>query len=153
MHIDALFSPLPEAVDLSAAAVRAQVDPADVLVVLDDDPTGTQSVAGLPVLTRWERTDLDGAFATGAAAVYVLTNTRSLDEEAAAGASRRMMDFLQEFTEGSRRKGGARRRSAAPTSTPARRIATAAPASAGIRKRAQPATQGERGRRRAAGGR
>ena len=24
-----------------------------VLVVLDDDPTGTQSVADLPVLTRW----------------------------------------------------------------------------------------------------
>ena len=92
MHIDALLSPLPEAVDLSAAAVRAQVDPADVLVVLDDDPTGTQSVAGLPVLTRWERTDLDGAFATGAAAVYVLTNTRSLDEEAAAARNREIVE-------------------------------------------------------------
>ena len=28
-----------------------------VLVVLDDDPTGTQSVADLPVLTRWEVSD------------------------------------------------------------------------------------------------
>ena len=52
------------------------------LVVLDDDPTGTQSVAGLPVLTRWEAEDLDWALAQSAPAVYVLTNTRSLGEEA-----------------------------------------------------------------------
>lgn len=92
MHIDALLSPIPAAVDLSAADVRAQIDAADVLVVLDDDPTGTQSVAGLPVLTRWEREDLDAAFATGAPAVYVLTNTRSLDEDAAAARNREIVD-------------------------------------------------------------
>ena len=41
------------------------VDPADVaaalnrtLVVLDDDPTGTQSVADLPVVTGWSVEDL-----------------------------------------------------------------------------------------------
>ncbi len=33
-----------------------------VLVVLDDDPTGTQSVADLPVLTRWEVADFRWAF-------------------------------------------------------------------------------------------
>lgn len=92
MHIDALLSPIPAAVDLSAADVRAQIDAADVLVVLDDDPTGTQSVAGLPVLTRWEREDLDAAFATGAPAVYVLTNTRSLDEDAAAARNHEIVD-------------------------------------------------------------
>ena len=84
MHIDALLAPLPDPVDIDAAAVAAARDPRSVLVVLDDDPTGTQSVAHLPVLTRWEREDLDGAFATGSAAVYVLTNTRSLDEDTAA---------------------------------------------------------------------
>lgn len=92
MHIDTLLAPLPEPVGLTAAAVREHLDPADVLVVLDDDPTGTQSVAGLPVLTRWERSDLDGAFATGAAAVYVLTNTRSLDEDAAAERNREIVE-------------------------------------------------------------
>ena len=92
MHLDTLLAPLPAPVDLTAAAVREQLDPTDVLVVLDDDPTGTQSVAGLPVLTRWERSDLDGAFATGAAAVYVLTNTRSLDEDAAADRNREVVE-------------------------------------------------------------
>jgi len=55
-----------------------------VLVVLDDDPTGTQSVADLPVLTRWEVQDFDWAFGQAKPAVYVLTNTRSLDPAEAA---------------------------------------------------------------------
>ncbi|GAB3632547.1 four-carbon acid sugar kinase family protein [Microbacterium shaanxiense] len=84
MHLDALLASLPAPVRIGADEVRAALDPHGVLVVLDDDPTGTQSVSGLPVLTRWEHEDLAGAFATGAAAVYVLTNTRSLDEDAAA---------------------------------------------------------------------
>lgn len=92
MHIDDLLAPLPAPVAATAAEVRAELDPADVLVVLDDDPTGTQSVANLPVLTRWERPDLDEALATGAAAVYVLTNTRSLDEDAAAARNREIVD-------------------------------------------------------------
>ena len=91
MDIDALLAPLPAPVEIDAATVANARDPRDVLVVLDDDPTGTQSVAHLPVLTRWEREDLDGAFATGAAAVYVLTNTRSLDEDTAARRNREIV--------------------------------------------------------------
>ncbi|UKA75822.1 four-carbon acid sugar kinase family protein [Arthrobacter sp. FW306-07-I] len=69
------------------AASNAEVP--RVLVVLDDDPTGTQSVADLPVLTRWDVEDFAWAFAhiaqsTAKPAVYVLTNTRSLDPAEAA---------------------------------------------------------------------
>ncbi|WP_147037938.1 four-carbon acid sugar kinase family protein [Microbacterium aerolatum] len=91
VHVDALLAGIPAPVDLAAAEVRASLDPHGVLVVLDDDPTGTQSVANLPVLTRWEKEDLAGAFATGAAAVYVLTNTRSLDEKTAAERNREVV--------------------------------------------------------------
>lgn len=91
MHVDALLASLPAPVEIDAAEVRASLDPQGVLVVLDDDPTGTQSVANLPVLTRWEHEDLAGAFATGAAAVYVLTNTRSLDEATAAERNREIV--------------------------------------------------------------
>ncbi|MET4135013.1 four-carbon acid sugar kinase family protein [Pseudarthrobacter sp. PvP090] len=60
-----------------------------ILVVLDDDPTGTQSVADLPVLTRWDVADFTWAFnhrinGRRPDAVYVLTNTRSLDPAEAA---------------------------------------------------------------------
>ncbi|UUL76549.1 hypothetical protein NG819_01640 [Pseudarthrobacter sp. Fe7] len=71
----------------AVAASNAEVP--RVLVVLDDDPTGTQSVADLPVLTRWEVEDFTWAFAhiaqsSAKPAVYVLTNTRSLDPAEAA---------------------------------------------------------------------
>ncbi|MEV7664063.1 four-carbon acid sugar kinase family protein [Paenarthrobacter sp. NPDC089316] len=60
-----------------------------ILVVLDDDPTGTQSVADLAVLTRWDVEDFAWAFShirdnETKPAVYVLTNTRSLDPTEAA---------------------------------------------------------------------
>jgi len=75
-----LLAEFPPEVEVTAAEVAAAVaEGGRVLVVLDDDPTGTQSVAGLPVLTRWEVDDLSWALEQGAAAFYVLTNTRSLD--------------------------------------------------------------------------
>jgi uncharacterized protein YgbK (DUF1537 family) len=75
-----LLAGFPPEVTVPAAEVAASVAAGGrVLVVLDDDPTGTQSVADLPVLTRWEVDDLRWALEQGTAACYVLTNTRSLD--------------------------------------------------------------------------
>lgn len=91
MDVATLLASVPAPVQVTAADVRAETDPASVLVVLDDDPTGTQSVAGLPVLTRWDAPDLDWALATGANAVYVLTNTRSLDPDTAAQRNREVV--------------------------------------------------------------
>ncbi|MEU3018986.1 four-carbon acid sugar kinase family protein [Nocardiopsis sp. NPDC007018] len=70
---------------VSASAVAHEASAAgSLVVVLDDDPTGTQSVHGLPVLTRWSVDDLRWAFTQDTLAVYVLTNTRSLDPDEAA---------------------------------------------------------------------
>lgn len=75
-----LLAGYPAEVAVPAAEVAASVAASGrVLVVLDDDPTGTQSVADLPVLTRWEVDDFRWALSLNAPAVYVLTNTRSLD--------------------------------------------------------------------------
>lgn len=49
-----------------------------VFVVLDDDPTGTQSIADVPVLLRWAVEDIAWALRSQAPAVYVMTNSRSL---------------------------------------------------------------------------
>lgn len=48
------------------------------VVVLDDDPTGTQTVHGVPVLTEWDVERLREELANDLPAFYLLTNTRSL---------------------------------------------------------------------------
>ncbi len=70
---------VPDARVVGAAEVadRARRS-ARVLVVLDDDPTGTQSVADLPVLLTWEVEALRWALQQGRPALYVMTNSRSL---------------------------------------------------------------------------
>ena len=48
------------------------------LVVLDDDPTGTQSVHNVAVVTRWDPETLQAEFARDKQAFFILTNSRSL---------------------------------------------------------------------------
>lgn len=74
---------IPARLVADAVAASSAVTP-KMLVVLDDDPTGTQSVSDLPVLTSWDVEDFVWAFAQAKPAVYVLTNTRSLDPAEAA---------------------------------------------------------------------
>lgn len=49
------------------------------LVVLDDDPTGTQTVYDVPVVTRWDEATLAAELANDLPCFYCLTNSRSLD--------------------------------------------------------------------------
>lgn len=50
------------------------------VIVLDDDPTGSQSVQGVPVLTRWNSQDLRWAFEQSTQSFFILTNTRGLND-------------------------------------------------------------------------
>ncbi|TXN29975.1 four-carbon acid sugar kinase family protein [Lacisediminihabitans profunda] len=79
---------LPSIRAVGAAEMRAALPTARRVVVLDDDPTGTQTVRGVPVLTRWEADDIAWAFAQGGPGFFVLTNTRSLSEADAAARNR-----------------------------------------------------------------
>jgi len=90
--IDDLLADLPSPTDTTPDDVRAVRTDARQLVVLDDDPTGTQSVADLPVLNAWSVDDLAWALGTGAAAVYVMTNSRSLDPASAAQRNTEVVD-------------------------------------------------------------
>jgi len=64
------------------------------VVVLDDDPTGTQTIADLPVLTRWAVEDLRWALQQPTTGFFVLTNTRSLSEADAAERNREIVQAL-----------------------------------------------------------
>ncbi|SHI92637.1 Uncharacterized conserved protein YgbK, DUF1537 family [Actinomyces denticolens] len=80
--LDELTAGIPEGPRVDPTTIAGGLD--RVLIVLDDDPTGTQSVADLPVVTGWSVADLTWALSTGAPAVYVMTNSRSLDAQDAA---------------------------------------------------------------------
>ncbi|MFI0779543.1 four-carbon acid sugar kinase family protein [Streptomyces sp. NPDC021212] len=79
-----------EPAEVAAAAVAA----GRRLVVLDDDPTGTQTVAGVPVLTTWTVDDLRWALRQDSTAFFVLTNTRSLSPDTAAARNREVVRAL-----------------------------------------------------------
>ena len=60
-----------------------------LLGVLDDDPTGSQAVHGVQVVTALDEDAYAAALAGPAATCFVLTNSRSLDEPEAAGVTAR----------------------------------------------------------------
>jgi uncharacterized protein YgbK (DUF1537 family) len=66
------------------------------LVVLDDDPTGTQCIADLPVLTRWAVPDVQWALQQPTTGFFVLTNSRSLSEADAAERNRQIVRAVAE---------------------------------------------------------
>src|SRR5512132_1782688 len=53
------------------------------VVVLDDDPTGTQTVHGVNLLTEWSVERLRAEFAEPSPLFYILTNSRSLSRDEA----------------------------------------------------------------------
>ena len=66
------------------------------VVFLDDDPTGTQTIADLPVLTSWSVADLQWARQQQTTGFFVLTNTRSLSETDTAELNREVVDALDQ---------------------------------------------------------
>ncbi len=89
---DALFRQLPSpwCEDLRSVNLgRVESSSSDhKVVVLDDDPTGTQTVYDVPVLTEWSVESLRREFATEGPCFYILTNSRSLDNESARALNR-----------------------------------------------------------------
>jgi uncharacterized protein YgbK (DUF1537 family) len=93
---EALFATLPpEWPEPLLPAIRAQlaVHPAKV-VVLDDDPTGTQTVHGIPVLTEWSEATLRAELQQTGPGFYLLTNSRAFPVEEACRINREIGDRL-----------------------------------------------------------
>ncbi|KAJ0981299.1 hypothetical protein J5N97_009554 [Dioscorea zingiberensis] len=65
-----------------------------VLVVLDDDPTGTQTVHDIEVLTEWNVETLIEQFSKNPVCFFILTNSRSLSSEKAASLTKEICQNL-----------------------------------------------------------
>ncbi len=65
------------------------------IIVLDDDPTGSQTVHGCLLLTRWDVETLRAALLDAAPLFFLLTNTRGMDARRAAAVTREVCRHLK----------------------------------------------------------
>ncbi len=72
-------------------AIRAEVlSRNETIVAIDDDPTGTQTVHHVPVLTTWAVPDLVAELERREPLFYILTNSRALTERNAVALAREL---------------------------------------------------------------
>jgi uncharacterized protein YgbK (DUF1537 family) len=76
--LEELLAGFPPPRDVDVDALAAAVAAGRRLVVLDDDPTGTQSTTDLPVVTTTDAEDLRWGLRQPTPGFFVLTNSRSL---------------------------------------------------------------------------
>lgn len=92
-----LFASLPPAwAKDMLPQIRATVAaaPHRKLVVLDDDPTGTQTVYDVPVLTVWDVPSLSRELSSQGACFYILTNSRAFPAGEACRLNREICQNL-----------------------------------------------------------
>ncbi len=65
------------------------------IIVLDDDPTGSQTVHGCLLLTRWDKETLREAIIDASPLFFVLTNTRGMAAKPAADITREVCKNLK----------------------------------------------------------
>ncbi len=64
------------------------------MVVLDDDPTGIQTVHGCLLITQWDEQSVRQGFADKQPFFYILTNTRAMTREDAEQVTREAMEMV-----------------------------------------------------------
>ncbi len=65
------------------------------IIVLDDDPTGSQTVHSCKLLTRWDAVTLEEALLDDSPLFFVLTNTRGMDATQAAAVTREVCQNIK----------------------------------------------------------
>ncbi|MBI3561275.1 MAG: four-carbon acid sugar kinase family protein [Gammaproteobacteria bacterium] len=74
--------------------------PTTKIIVLDDDPTGSQTVHSCLLLTRWDVATLEVALADSAPLFFILTNTRGMSAERASAVTREVCRNLKQALTG-----------------------------------------------------
>ena len=75
--------PISADIDFRSRIRRLRAETGRMIGVLDDDPTGSQSVHGIQVVTVPDPAEYPAAFTGSTPTAFVLTNTRSMTEPAA----------------------------------------------------------------------
>ena len=98
-----MFGALPPVWPEDLLASNRGAAAASTLVVLDDDPTGTQTVSNIAVVTAWDVPTLQSELAAAPACFYILTNSRSLTADASRTLHRELAANLRTASAATRR--------------------------------------------------
>ncbi|UZR97008.1 four-carbon acid sugar kinase family protein [Chondrinema litorale] len=78
----------PESPSLLSEIINWRKEHPKSIVVLDDDPTGCQTVHNVPVLTNWSVASIQNEFRNNTPLFFILTNSRSFPEEEAVALNK-----------------------------------------------------------------
>ena len=67
------------------------------IIIFDDDPTGSQTVYGCPLLLNWDEKTLEKAFTKSSPLLFILTNTRSLSSVLAVNKTREICSSFKKL--------------------------------------------------------
>ncbi len=67
------------------------------IIIFDDDPTGSQTVYGCPLLLNWDEQTLERAFTKSSPLIFILANTRSLSSVLAVKKTREICSAIKKF--------------------------------------------------------
>ena len=67
------------------------------IIIFDDDPTGSQTVYGCPLLLSWDEKSLEKAFKEPSQLLFILANTRSLSSDLADKTIKEICSSLKNF--------------------------------------------------------
>ena len=97
-----ILKTLPQADDaMSRALLAAELEKNFYkIVVLDDDPTGVQTVHDVSVYTDWSEESIRRGFAEDSRLFYVLTNSRSFTAEQTEGVHREIAATVAKVADG-----------------------------------------------------
>ena len=86
--------PLPDEALTARMLAKAREGFDRKIVVLDDDPTGVQTVHDLPVYTDWRRETLESGLTEEGTMIFVLTNSRGFSQQETEHAHREIAENL-----------------------------------------------------------
>ena len=86
--------PLPDEALTARMLAKAREGFDRKIVVLDDDPTGVQTVHDLPVYTDWRRETLESGLTEEGTMFFVLTNSRGFSQQETEHAHREIAENL-----------------------------------------------------------
>ena len=99
MTLNELLAGLPPEIsdDLTPEIHNFLIESKKTIVVLDDEPSGTQTLFDVPVITDLTPTTIKDAIDEAPPVLFLLTNSRSLNEEQTTELHQNLGETLKEF--------------------------------------------------------